>query len=338
MNQAFGGAIGGAAQGAAIGGSVGGPWGAAIGALGGGALGLLAGGIGDDMAAYNAQMAQYNAMVQAGAYRAAAEYNANAIMGAAQATAQLQAAAGNVNAQTAQNVANYNAAMTRLIANFNAGRLEDQAMRSIKNAELDAQLLDREIVKLMGTNRAYFANAGVQVNRQGDTPQRVAIDVRTQGDLDIAIIRHNAEQEAADLQNDAAATKFVGGLNALQQQWEGYAQASMMQAQNMMNTSAMMINAATQAATTKYQGALNAWSSMYGGQLTANAINYQNQQQGWANLYSGIMGAGQMGIVNYMASQTPNTGTRLSSASRPGLVLAQQGHPAWERTIPALNT
>jgi len=223
--------LGGVAGGAA-GFWMGGPSGAATGFSIGSSIG---GGIDARNIAYNNAsnvyaMGQYNAAHTI----AIGNYNASVIGATAVVNASLTAAGAVLGAQATTMVSMYNANLKLMMSNYNASLLEDEAELVWQAAELDVFQHRKAMEVVEGSARAAYGASGVLVDVATDTPSQALLDIETERELDVFIMRHNADIQAGKLLDAAAHTRWEGEQFAKQILFEGFTSSNLQMGQAML--------------------------------------------------------------------------------------------------------
>jgi len=208
----------------------------------------------------NAASARETAERNATIIQNTANYNADIYMKTAGA---IEGIAG-ANAAAIEGFANYNADVIGMVANYNAQFNEMDARYTLDAAELDVDRTDREIYNLIGKNKTYYAGAGVRTN--SGSPEDVEISTRTQGDIDIAIIRRGAQVEAQRFLDAAAMTRWQGSTDAATTRYQGELQGWQTRTQGSFDAGVMR----DKAAMTSYEGEMNAMMTRINGASQAS--------------------------------------------------------------------
>jgi hypothetical protein len=93
-------------------------------------------------------------------------------------------------------------------AKYNAQVLENQARQTVLNANTDASLRKRQLMKERGSAVAAYGASGVQID--SGTPFAVLSDLATEAELDAALTRFQGTQEAKGLNSQAAMSRYEG--------------------------------------------------------------------------------------------------------------------------------
>lgn len=265
----------------------------------------------------SASSATATSNANAQAYEDMGNYNADVYLATGEANAANIMKMAEMNAGIAEDFADYNADIIEMVAEYNALLNENDARYVIDAAEIEVDQTDKQIRQLMGKNRAYYAGAGVQVN--SGSPVDAEIDVRTQGDIDISIIRRGAVVEAAKFQDAAAMTKWQGDTDATLTRYQGRIQGFQTRVQGGYQSSQVLATATNQANMSRYQGEVNGIMTRFNGQQQASLYNQQASQ----SMRSGVIGAASMATQAYMGykwmqgQQKPAADPRASYAGTP---------------------
>lgn len=257
----------------------------------------------------NAKQARNAATANAAAYLAMGRYNSEAYLTTGRANASNILSVASANAEALVQFADFNASVIELLAEYRAKLNEKDAQQVLEDAEIVVDQKDKEIRQLMSRNRAYYAGAGVNVNY--GSPVDVAIDVRTEGDVDIAIIRHGAKVEAARLQDAAAMERWQGSVDSILTRYQGQLQGWQTLTQGQLDAANIMNTAYNASAVTKYESQINAMMTMYNGAQQASAYDSQATQ----SVFSGFMGAATSYFGYQLMSNKYNTAPPAISTS-----------------------
>ncbi len=253
-----------------------------------------------------------NSRANARASRTAAQYNYQQTLRTAKFNNQISSAvtaannavimgAAQVTSGITQQIALYNAELKRTVANHNALLLENEAELVYEAAELDAEQFIRAADQQQGAMKVAYGASGVVMDDPRDTPSQRLLDAEIEEELEVSIIRHNADIQASKLLLGAATSRWEGEVAANQIIFEGFssANANMVQAgaqvigntaQTALDNAARTFNARSRADEILYRGNLDAW---------------QFRKQGDQALTRGLFGAG-MAYAGYKANTAGN--------------------------------
>lgn len=305
--------------------------------------------------AQNAKMIRALGSANAGLVMSGGKYNAALAMMGGEYNAALAMMEADVNNQFIRSVANYNSLMQTAIASHNASLLEAEVDNVWEAADLDLTQLEQQRARTAGTAEAYFSASGVVMGQ--DSAADVVADINTQFELDKTIVRHNAEMEANRFLNEAAKSRFQGGLEARRILWEGQmatfqntANANLRAAGYRVNAGieagGAMVNAGIQAGGILGQSMLDAATTRY----NANVSAYNTRSEGYASyqaaknlagqqVLGGFLGAVTTGATLYGMQNTPTSGgTTTPSLSRQSVApYAVNYRPSYRLTQPGTS-
>lgn len=308
---------------------VGGPAGAAVGLSIGGSVG---GGVDEYTTGMsNSSTARATAEYNAAANKAVSDYNADVYMATGEANAHNIMAVAGANASVTRQFADFsadldeavairNAEIIGLVTEYNATLNENEARYVLEEAEIQVDQTDKQVRQLIGKNRAYYAGAGVQL--ESGSPRDAEIDVRTQGDIDIAIIRRGAQIEAAKFQDAAAMGRWEGNLQQATTLWEGFAGGTLTryqgelsawqtETQGALNATTILTEATNRSNLARYQGEVNSMMTTYNGNVQADLFESSAQ----TSLFNGIVTGGTTAAMGYNWMQSSKAPSAASSVT-----------------------
>lgn len=95
-------------------------------------------------------------------------------------------------------------------ANYNAKVLEQNAKQTVLNANTEATMRKRQLMKERSSAVAAYGASGVQINN--GSPMAVLSDLATEAELDAALTRYQGEQQAKGLNSEAAMQRREGKI------------------------------------------------------------------------------------------------------------------------------
>lgn len=291
-----GGAASGAASGAAAGFAVGGVYGAVAGAVIGGISGFLSGD--DGSAAKRAkEQAERNAKaaVSSGYANAVAQLKMSAL------SSEMSLGSTAMNLQISGGVDVYNASLQDFLGEYNAGLLEEEAATTWRAADLSIEQMQQEHDRANGIMRTQYGASGVLLDQ--DSALIADIDARTQQEMDVMIVRYNADQQAKKFLDAAAKSRWDGDMAAETIMFEGK-----------MNRLAAVSNVTLATSGAYFQTKMNADMTYYNATLQGNQI-YEGGNQAYANweasdnqaLVSGLFSAASTAASSYAQYKTPTS-------------------------------
>lgn len=306
----MGGSVGtivGTGVGAIAGVYMGNPWlGAQMGAAIGGGLDARSASRGNARASRTAAQYNYQSTINT------ARFNNRVASAAAGANAAITMAGASATAGITQQISVYNASLKRAVANHNASLLEDEAERIYEASELDVDQFIRAADQQQGGMKVAYGASGVQLDAPGDTPATRLLDAEIEEELEVSIIRHNADLQASKLLLGAATSQWEGELAARQILFEGFSSANM----NLMSAASSAFGGLAQTAldntARSYNARVRANDALYTGGVNARQFDKQGDQA----LMNGIFGAG----MAYAGTRAGVSGSRPTSSSGGGTV------------------
>lgn len=211
-------------------------------------------------ASYNAQQSMATGIGNAANTEAFAIYNAGEVMRSA-----------NTNYDLIGKVAEHNAKVQYEITDYNSSLLDDEIARVWNDADLSMAQLSRQGLQKVGHQIATYAASGVMIG-DGQSLDQAILDSQTQLDMDMSILRHNAEVSVGKLRDEQAKGEWQGRVAAQQIMYEGqvkqfdvmnnaFSQSSTIVKQGYYEGNTQRYNAGVQANSTLYNGAIE--SSRY---------------------------------------------------------------------------
>lgn len=294
----MGSAASGAASGAMAGTMVCPGIGTAIGAVAGGVLGFMSGDDGSS-AATDLAYAQYNAQMVLEAGQA----NSAAILAAAStnASATMSAAAINLSATVA--VTNYNAAVNIATSQYNSQLLQQEALETWIDADIDVRNMEQEFSSNLGSMKVAQGASGIQMNT--GTSNTARVDAQTQENMDVMTVRYKADYAAAKLLDASAQSVWEGAIAAQTTILEGRAQAA-----------SNYGNSVLSAASTISQGNIDSSMALYNSQVSAERtlLTGENDYAAWESaddqaFTNGLFKAGTTVASSYAGSASSVSGS-----------------------------
>lgn len=243
------------------------------------------------------------------ARRTAAQYNYQKTIRDAEYNNRIEAAITGVNnaalmagatasAGITRQIAAYNANLKRQVADHNAELLEHEAELVYQAAELDEDQFIRAANQQQGAMKAAYGASGVIVDDPRDTPAQRLMDAEIEEELEVSIIRHNADIQASKLLLGAATSRWEGELAARQILFEGFSSANL----TMTQAASRAIGNAGQSALNQAARSYNARSQAHEIMVTGNWDANQYEQAGDRAFMRGLFSAGST-YANYKAYQ-----------------------------------
>lgn len=290
---------------ALVGGVVGGIAGTFVGnPMMGAAIGAsLGGGIDQqNIANQNAAHAQQVAAWNADMILAQSAYSQSAVAAATMFSMAATQAAATMQIGINTKITQWNAEVRRAVAEYNASLLEDEAALVWEATELDIFQFERKMGGIIGSAVAGYGASGARIDEPLDTPAQAILDIETERELEIAIMRHNA---------DLAANKLL--VAAAHSRWEGEVAARTLEFEGSMNNLATLTGAYLNQMQTAAQGALDIQAIATQGQFDALRVRYGGQssayqytQQGNAAMSNAIANAFNSAATFYNPAPPPS--------------------------------
>jgi hypothetical protein len=234
-----------------------------------------------------------------------AEFNAQMIMSAA-----------GVNDTGQQQIAQYNANLQSFLGDYNASLLETEVGRIWEALDLDILQMEQQFARERGDIEVGYGASGVMMNQ--DSPLTAVIDARTQQELDLMIVRHNADIQASKLLDAAAKGR-----------WEGNMAAASIMFESKISSSTNYANAVLSAMGTVAQGTIDSKMTLYNTGIGAE----QTRLQGVSN-YSTYKSQDQQALANGLFQAGSTWATYKTNVAQPSL--PQQ--PQQKTASPILRT
>jgi len=292
------GAAGGLVSGAALGTAIAPGYGTAIGAV----VGLVVGGVAgyfssDDGSGAKMQSiySQYNAIQTARA--GAANARARAAVAGLNADMTLMGTTFNITQQLQFD--KYNAQLKSFLGDYNADLLENEAARVWEAADLELLQRGQVFSREFGQMKTGYGASGVMMN--SDSPLLAQIDATTQHEMDVMVVKYNADIQAKKILDAAAQSRWEGNMAAQSIIYEGG-----------MNAATTYGNAILSATGTRLQGGIDSAMTLYNSQVNANQIlmGGNNAISDWQSkdnqaMASGLFQAGTTVANAYANYKTP---------------------------------
>jgi len=237
---------------------------------------------------YNANMGYNTALSNINSQLGLAAFNAAAARKAASAAASAQASVGA-----------YNASIIRATALYNDKLFEEDLRLLWEKNDLDMLLIEKQRARerggILAAQSASGTVMGVGSNREAIIAQK------TQEELDKTIVTHNAEIQAAKIQNARAQSMWNAEVKARAVAWEGSVSAAVTMANANAQAASMLAQSAfsgrAQLQTAEYQRQAGIWGSAF------DAAS--NRQSIWNNFMGGMFNSINSGIRSYYANRNP---------------------------------
>ena len=301
-----GSAISGAVQGGQIGTMIMPGVGTAIGAGIGGVLGYASGDDGSS-AATDLAYAQYNAQMTLEAGQA----NSAAILAAAGVNANATMAAAGLNLASTAAVTNYNAAVSIVTAQYNSQLLQQEALETWLDADIDVRNMTQEFESNMGSMKVAQGASGIEMNT--GTSNTARVDAQTQQNMDVMTVRYKADYAAAKLLDASAQSVWEGAIAAQTTIMEGRAQAA-------SNYGSAVLSAAS----TVSQGNINSAMTKYNAGVSAESILLKGE-----NDYAAWESADDQAFVNGLFSAGTSIASGYSGSGGTSSALDISGAGSW---------
>lgn len=214
------------------------------------------------------------------AAQAMGRYNAiNAIKGAAFNTAfrmgtdvlnaTLAQATTSVQAALIMREAQYNAALQFANGMYNAALIDRDAELRWRDHELNMAIFKRKLSKDLGTIQMSYAASGIEVSNVGDAPSLKGMDIRTEGMLQMTIMKYGVDVDLYKLYGAAAGERWKASADAAAIIYRAENQAGGVVMQGQIENFGMLMNSR-----------INAAADMFQGTMISNGILYE---AGWAS-------------------------------------------------------
>lgn len=221
----------------------------------------------------------------------------------------------------------YNSVMTVETIRYNNSLLDEEQADIWEAADLDIALLENQRARERGEIVAIQAASGTVIGEGSNAD--IVIDSRTQEALDAFVVRHGADQQAAQIEREKAKNVWQGQVSLQNMLWEGKLQiakntyeTTLGNMSTMANAMIGTVNQMSQAAASYGSAALgaaaqrsSAQSAYQAGMYNANMSYSQNQIGIRSNMMSGLYGAIGTGVAGYysqkpvVANPAPSTNT-----------------------------
>lgn len=267
---------------------------------------------------YRGNAARRQAQNNALATRAAAHFNAeqavrgtafNSAMtiGTSVVNAAMAGAASSVQAALIMREAQYNAAIQYATGMYNAALIEREEALLWQEHDLNKFIYKRRIARDTKAVLVSYGGANIELGNIGEAPDLAALDIRSEGMLQMAIMKFSVDVEAYKMHEAAARSRWEAGMNAIAITESGKNQATGAGIQGMIQSAGMLM-----------QGRLDAASNMFQGVITSNAILHEaswaeNQynragRQAWRDgLFMAGTRIGQAAFSYAAATYTPSS-------------------------------
>ena len=298
--------------------------GGAVGAVGGFFAGnpVLGAQVGASIGGGIDRMNQLNnnadAVIQASQFNSAhalqvAEFNAQFTQATSFANASISLLGASLSALTTEAVTAYNANVATVVSEYNASLFEQEAGLVYESLELDIDQFERVAAQAKGTATVFYGASGVVIDEPRDTPANTLLDMDIERDLEIAIMRHNADIQAGKLLTAAAQTRFQGQVQTQQILFEGLTAANLTRLQGGLSAIGTTTQGALDASIIRTQGTLDARA------ITANALIDANQfrKAGDQALFDGLFQGAKIIAANRLVKLAEPKPTPPRNRSQP---------------------
>lgn len=255
--------------------------GTAIGAGLGGIMGYMSGDDGSS-AATDLAYSRYNAQMTLEAGRA----NAASILKAASVNADATMAAANLNLASTVSTTNYNAAVSIAAAQYNSQLLQQEALETWLDADIDIRNMTQEFESNMGSMKVAQGASGIQMNT--GTSNTARVDAQTQQDMDVMTVRYRADYAAAKLLDASAQSVWEGAIAAQTTIMEGRAQAASNYGSSVLSAASTISQGNINAAMTEYNAGISAESILLKGENDYAAWESKDNQALADGLFGGL--------------------------------------------------
>ena len=279
----------------------------------GGPAGAVAGAqIGGGIDGYNSSRQDARAYEATGAYNsnqaiALAEHGASSVLNTARINGALSILGASFDAANIQMVASVNAFFQREAGFYNASLLRDEAEAVLAALELDIEQVEKQYGRILGAATVGYASSGVRIDIETDTPSLVLLDMATERELEIMILKQNGQEQARKLMNAAARSEFDGNVAAIQILTEGQQRANASIFAGFLDATTLGINADIEATNILYQGSVESGQILYDSRIRAN----NSRSNGDRALINGLINGGMSAYSAYTPPK-PKGSSRVS--------------------------
>ena len=239
---------------------------------------------------YNAQMGYRSDLANIAASSLLNQVNMNMVL-----------SSGRFDAEMARWNAEFNSMLITETLEYNDSLFEAELRDLWDSIGLDLQLLESQRSREKGEIIADQASSGVVIG-EGSAAD-IIIDQKTQEALDVLVIRHGAEIQAAKISNARAQSLWEGNLQVRRVIWEGETNAMVSLANATMTASGLAAQGGIEAITRRKSADYSLLSAATGAtyQYSANKTQIQN------NLMSGLFNTAGQAASSYFSSKPVST-------------------------------
>lgn len=234
---------------------------------------------------------------------------------AGQINAQNQYQSAYLNAQSSLLVNAYNEALTRSVVDYNVSLLEAELPALLRQWELSDTQLQQQRARSTGSILATQSSSGTVMNVQSNLDTVVSNEAAFA--MDAAVLRHNYDQQSADVLNAIARSKWEGQVQIQKMNYEAEMGVFNAMGQAHLNSRGIMVNTTLSMMGGTYNANQQASTIMSQGNAAYQQGMNTASQQLTAGVISGIGNAAAMYAAGSGGGEGLGKGFRSSSISKP---------------------
>ncbi len=248
---------------------------------------------------YNAQMGYNNDMANIQSQTMLGMFNASMQMKAAQ-----------MNAAATTQMAQFNANQVQATMDYNNLLLDEEERLMWEAADLDIALIEQQREAERGDIVGAQASSGITIGE--GSHQDVVVEQMAQEAMDTFVVRHNADVQAAKIQNAMAQSTWQGRNEIQKIMYEGQMGASM----SMNNARMAAMGTMMETSIGAQAGARSAAFARDSGMSGASQGYSANQAKISSNLTSGLFSSASSAVGSYYGTKTTSSSLLTGSTAQ----------------------